>query len=136
MKTPAWFKSKDVTKSYILPVVLLILSGVVMFTQKASSLADEWEVDETPDEGYRTASIKTKCYSIPYTREQLKKIERDGGEAREELNRILLDKTKAEDLAQIIAPPKIVFDENSAMVCLDFNDPTEPAPTRFKTRLA
>lgn len=86
------------------------------------------------DPGFRTATIKTHCYSIPYTREQLKNIEKDGGEAREELNRILLEKTEAEDLSLIVAPPKIVFDDKSSMVCLDFKDPAVESDP-FETRI-
>lgn len=134
MKTNASLKSTDVTGSVILLGVLAMLCCIVMYPQ-SEHVVQNMKNLSTDDlyPGYRTASIKTKCYSIPYSREQLKKIEQGGDEGMKEFRRFLREKVEDDDLSLVVAPPRVIFGEKSSNVCLDFEDPaveSEPFETR------
>lgn len=131
MKTNACLKGIDVTSSIILLVVLASPTSVLMYSQPEHV---EHLKTEDLDPGFRTTSIKTKCYSIPYTGAQLKKIEKNGGEEIEELRRFLLKKTEDDDLSLVVAPLRIILGEESSVICLDLEDPAvefDPFETRI-----
>lgn len=135
MKKYAGLKSKDVTSSVILLIVLVVLVGTAICSQTANIHQDMKHLSTQDfDPGFRTASIKTKCYSIPYSREQLKKIEQGGGKDMEEFRRFLREKTEDDDLSLVIAPPRVIFGEKSSSVCLDFKDPAVESDP-FETHL-
>ena len=133
MKTTAFLKGIDVGIRIILLTVLITLGTIVLEIGHIRGPADKQKPNVTPNPGFRNSSIKTRCYSLPYSREQLKKMEKDK-EAREELKQMLIEKTLNEDISQIVAPPKVIFDEKSSMVCLDFNDPAMESDP-FETRI-
>lgn len=137
VKTPRWFKSKDVTNIEILLAVAAVLLGYLSFLHFYSVKSQpslHWTMSK--DRGLRKATVQTRCYKIPYTREQLLEIEKTGGTARDELNRVLREKTKDEDLERIVSPPRVEFDEKTAKVCLDFDDDIEPQENSFEPHLA
>lgn len=140
MKTRTHFSVVDVVLLVILLAVPITSTEIMSYLEKGSAFGNNesaWLHSFKYD--LRTSSVKTHCYNIPYNREQLKKIEKDGGDARAELNRLLQEKTEDEDLTKIVALPKIIFGDDSSMICLDFMDSykqqqTEIVTTQFSER--
>lgn len=133
MKKPTCLTLRDVAKIKILLIVLLMLGvfGLYLhnFADSVGTLRPKLSKASVLQDSVRKVSVKTRCYDIPYTREQLKNIEKHGGKALEELTQKLNEITRGQDLTYLVGLPRIEFDEKSSKLCMDFNAPvTLPRP--------
>lgn len=135
MKTYAGLKNTDAPGVTILLIFLFVLCGMLIYSQGTQSILDESNSNDT-DEEFRNTSIKAKCYSIPYTRDEILQIAEEGN--KEELSRIrwiLYKKSYKDDLTNIVGPPRIEYKKEDTSICLDLQDPIKEERNSSKYRV-
>lgn len=111
--------------------LLLYVKQRAGFTRKTTLSTQEMRKGMT--QKYVEVTI-THCYGIPYTREQLNAIEKEGGEVLKALERKVQEITRSEDLSKISGRPRVEFKATHTQICFDYKTPPPLPPKASETR--